>query len=169
MLEVTMNAMYQMLHVAAVGAGATAVMDAWLAALARMGVRTLDMALVGRWLGHLARGTFAHDAIAKATAIPRERALGWLAHYGIGIAFATLLVASAGSEWLAQPALAPALAVGIGTVVAPLLVVQPAMGAGFFASRTPSPLRNCLRSVATHAVFGAGLYLTAVLISFFNQ
>jgi DUF2938 family protein len=42
------------------------------------------------------------------------------------------------------------------------------MGGGFFASKTPSPLRSCLRSAATHAVFGAGLYLTAVLISFFN-
>ncbi|MHA7166248.1 DUF2938 family protein, partial [Burkholderia pseudomallei] len=40
----------------AIGVGATAVMDAW--ALVRMrcfGVPPLDYALVGRWLGHLAR------------------------------------------------------------------------------------------------------------------
>src|SRR5262245_47577539 len=109
-----MNTLDYVLHAAAVGAGATAVMDAWLAALARMGVRTLDMALIGRWLGHLARGRVAHEAIAKASPVPRERALGWLAHYGVGVAFAMLLVAATGADWLAQPTLVPALAVGIG-------------------------------------------------------
>ena len=160
-----MNAFPDALHVAAVGAGATVVMDAWLAALSRMGVRTLDFALVGRWVGHLARGTVVHEAIAKAPPVPRERALGWIAHYGVGVAFAALLVVVAGAQWLLRPTLLPALAVGIGTVAAPLLVLQPAMGAGFFASKTASPLRSCMRSLATHAVFGAGLYLTAVCIA----
>ena len=161
-----METLLVMLHAAAVGAGATAVMDAWLAVLGRLGVRTLDMALVGRWLGHLARGTFAHAGIARAVHVPRERALGWLAHYGIGVAFASLLVGAAGTGWLAQPTPGPALAVGVATVVAPLLVMQPAMGVGFFASKTATPVRNCLRSLATHAVFGAGLYLVAAVISF---
>jgi hypothetical protein len=100
--------------------------------------------------------------------VPHERALGWLAHYAIGVAFGLMLVGAVGADWLARPTVLPALAVGIGTVVAPLLVVQPAMGAGFFASRTPSPIRSCMRSVATHAVFGLGLYLAAVLLSSFN-
>jgi hypothetical protein len=115
----------------------------------------------------LARGAFAHAGIARAAPVPRERALGWVAHYGIGVAFALLLVGAAGAGWLAQPTPGPALAVGVATVVAPLLVMQPAMGAGFFASRTATPVRNCLRSLATHAVFGAGLYLVAAVISFF--
>jgi hypothetical protein len=163
-----MNSLNQVVHAAAVGAGATVVMDAWLAVLGRMGVRTLDFALVGRWLAHLARGRVAHASIAKAAPMRAERAIGWLAHYGVGIAFALLLVGAAGPGWLAQPTLLPALAVGIGTVAAPLLVVQPAMGAGFFASRTPSPVRSCLRSLATHAVFGAGLYLCAAFLASFN-
>ena len=163
-----MSTLSHVVQAAAIGAGATAIMDAWLVALARMGVRTLDFALVGRWLGHIARGTVAHEAIARAAPVRHERALGWLAHYGIGVAFGWLTAAAAGPHWLAQPTLAPALAVGIATVVAPLLVVQPAMGAGFLASRTPSPLRSCLRSLATHAVFGAGMYFTAVLVSFLN-
>jgi hypothetical protein len=44
--------------------------------------------------------------------------------------------------------------------------MQPAMGAGFFASRTPTPARNCLKSVVTHVVFGVGLFLSATLIAF---
>ena len=58
----------------------------------------------------------------------------------------------------------PALAVGMGTVAAPLLVMQPAMGAGIASSRTPTPVKNCLRSLANHTVFGAGLYLAAAAL-----
>ena len=57
-----MNTLDHVLHAAAVGAGATAVMDAWLALLARAGVRTLDVALIGRWVGHLARGNRGNPA-----------------------------------------------------------------------------------------------------------
>jgi len=44
-------------------------------------------------------------------------------------------------------------------------VMQPAMGLGVAASRTPSPLKNCLRSVVNHAVFGLGLFLAASVIA----
>ena len=147
------------------GVGATAFMDAWLALLRRVGVRGLDFALIGRWVGHLLRGRLAHPGIAKSPPVRGELALGWLVHYATGIAFAALLVVVQGAEWLRGPSLLPALAVGVATVAAPLFVMQPAMGAGFAASKTPAPLRNCARSVANHAVFGAGLYLSAVLIA----
>jgi len=55
--------------------------------------------------------------------------------------------------------------VGVGTVVVPLFVMQPAMGSGFAASKTPTPLKNCIRSVVNHTVFGLGLYLSAALIA----
>ena len=85
-----------------------------------------------------------------------ELALGWLTHYAVGIAFAGLLVVMVGHGWVAAPSLLPAVALGIGTVVFPLFLMQPAMGQGVAASRTPAPLRNCLRSVLNHAVFGLG-------------
>ncbi len=152
----------ELLHVALVGAGATAVLDAWLLVLKRLGIPTGSFALVGRWVGHLARGRLAHAAIAQAAPVPRESALGWLTHYVVGVVFAGLLVALQGLEWLRAPSLAPALAVGIATVALPLFVMQPAMGSGFAASKTPAPLRNALRSVANHAVFGLGLYAAAL-------
>lgn len=160
-----MAALQTIVHVALIGAGATAVMDAWLMLLKRMGVQSLSFAFVGRWVGHLARGTLVHRAIAKSQPIPGELALGWLTHYGVGMAFAGLLVASQGVEWVGQPSLLPAVAIGMATVIAPLFVMQPAMGAGFAASRTPTPLKNCLRSLANHTVFGVGLYLAAGLIA----
>lgn len=154
----------ELARIALVGIGATAVMDLWLALLKRMGVPTLNFAFIGRWAGHLLRGRWKHDAIAKSPPIPGETALGWLVHYAIGIAFAGAMFAIGGPSWMHSPTLLPALALGMGTVVAPLFVMQPALGAGFASSRTPAPVKNCLRSLANHTVFGAGLYLAAAAL-----
>ena len=142
-----------------VGVGATVVLDTWLVLLRFVGAPTLDFALVGRWIGHLFRGSFAHAAIGRAAPIPGELALGWLTHYAIGVGFAAILLRWQGTAWAQQPTLGPAVLMGVVTVVAPLLVMQPAMGAGFASSKTATPVRNVIRSVANHAVFGLGLYL----------
>lgn len=151
------------------GIGATAVMDAWLLLLKRLGVPTLNFAFIGRWVGHLVRGQIAHAAIAKAAPVRGELAWGWLTHYAVGAAFAGVLLSLQSAAWVHSPTLWPALAVGMGTVVAPLLVMQPAMGSGLAASRTPTPLKNCLRSLANHTVFGLGLYLSALVIALISR
>ena len=148
-----------------IGIGATVVMDLWGLLLRRLGVATLNFAMVGRWAGHLLNGRVLHQAIAKAEPVRNELAWGWVIHYAIGVLFAMLLVAVVGEGWLLSPTLLPAAVVGVGTVVAPLCLMQPAMGAGFFASKTPKPSRNCLKSLATHFVFGVGLYLSAGLLA----
>lgn len=153
--------------IAAVGIGATLVMDLWLALSKRLGMPGSNMAFIGRWLAHLPRGRWRHDAIARAAPVPGETMLGWLFHYGVGIAFAALLAAVAGTGWLHAPSAVPALALGIATTAAPLFVMQPAMGAGVASSRTQAPLKNTLRTFANHAVFGAGLYLSALLVQSF--
>ena len=148
-----------------IGIGATVVMDLWGLLLRRLGVATLNFAMVGRWAGHLLRGRVRHQAIARAAPIRHESALGWGIHYAIGVVFAMLLVGFVEEGWLMAPTLLPAVVVGVVTVVAPLCFMQPAMGAGFFASRTPTPVRNCLKSLATHFVFGVGLFLSASLLA----
>lgn len=152
-------------HIALIGMGATAVLDAWLLLLQRLGVPTLNFALIGRWAGHWRRGTWRHEAIAQAAPVRGERLLGWLVHYASGIGFAGLLDAFVGPDWIHQPTLLPALCLGIATVAAPWLLMQPAMGAGIAASRTPAPAKNRLRSLANHGVFGLGLYLSAIFIA----
>ncbi|MEI7037640.1 DUF2938 domain-containing protein [Fulvimonas yonginensis] len=150
------------LRALAIGVGATAVMDGWtLLQKHLLGVVPLDYAMVGRWLGHLARGRVRHDAIATAAPVAGERLIGWLAHYAIGVAFAGLLLALCGTDWARHPSPGPALAIGLATVAAPFLILQPALGAGIAASRTPRPNRARLRSLTTHLVFGLGLYLAA--------
>lgn len=152
-----------------IGCGATAVMDVWLLLLQRLGVPTLNFAMIGRWVGHWRHGVFSHPAIAKAAPVQGELALGWLVHYATGVAFAALLVAVEGTGWLRGPSPLPAVAVGMATVAAPWLVMQPAMGAGVAASKTPTPARNRARSLANHTVFGLGLYLAAALTAWISR
>ncbi|WP_420832912.1 DUF2938 domain-containing protein [Pseudomonas kermanshahensis] len=148
-----------------IGVGATVIMDLWGVLLRRLGIPTLNFAMVGRWAGHVMKGRVRHDAIAKAEPVANELVLGWVIHYVIGVLFAVMLVGMVGEGWLSAPTLWPALVWGVATVVAPLCFMQPVMGAGFFASRTPTPGRNCLKSLVTHTVFGVGLFLSAGLIA----
>lgn len=148
------------------GAAGSAFMDVWSLVLRRrFGIPTLDYALLGRWLGHVAQGHVFHDRIAATKPIRGERPLGWLAHYAIGIMFALLLLTIWGLDWARSPTIWPALIVGLGTIVAPWFVMQPAMGAGIAGSRTPNPRATRLRNLGTHAVYGVGLYLAAVALS----
>lgn len=149
-----------------VGAGATVVMDLWGLLLRRaLGIPSLDYALVGRWLGHWPRGRFFHDGIGKSAPVAGERAIGWAAHYAIGIGFAALLLVVAGPAWVRKPTVLPALGFGLVSVAAPFFVMQPGLGLGIAASRTPRPAVARLRSLMTHAVFGMGLYLTALAVA----
>lgn len=153
------------LQIATIGIGATAVMDVWLLLLKTLGLPTLNFAFLGRWVGHMPRGQWTHVAIGNASPMRGERVLGWSAHYATGLAFAALLVASLGPEWVRTPTLAPALLFGVGTVTVPLFVMQPAMGAGIASCRTKTPLLNCLKSLCNHTAFGLGLYVAALCLS----
>lgn len=141
------------------GIGATLVMDLWSLLRERwLGIPRPDYGLVGRWVGHMPQGRFRHAAIKAAAPVRGERGLGWGVHYLTGMVFAGLLVAGWGVDWLRAPTLVPALAVGTGTVAAPFLLMQPGMGAGIAARRTPNPAAARRQSLVTHAVFGLGLY-----------
>ncbi|KVP81655.1 hypothetical protein WJ95_22385 [Burkholderia ubonensis] len=155
-----------LLHLLLIGAGGTLVMDLWVLFRRRaFGTPSLDYALVGRWLGHMASGRFRHASIVAAPPVRHERPLGWLAHYAIGIAFAGLPVALAGTQWISAPTLLPALAAGIGSVAAPFFVMQPAFGFGIAAARTPQPSVARRRSLVTHLSYGLGLYVAAQVLT----
>ena len=150
----------------AMGIGASLLMDIWNLFLKRaFSIPSLNYCLLGRWLRHMPGGTFRHASIAKATLKPLECAVGWIAHYTIGVVFALVFLLAASNQWLESPTLLPALLYGIGTVVFPLFVMQPSLGLGIASSRTPNPTQARLKSFATHTVFGAGLYIIALGLS----
>jgi hypothetical protein len=140
--------------------GATATMDAGAEVVRRTtGVEPLDYRLLARWVGHMRSGQFTHASIADADPVPGEERLGVVVHYSIGIGFAALLLAGR-PGWAEHPTPGPAMAVGMGTIAAPWLIMQPAFGLGVAAAKTPDPTAARLRSLRTHATYGLGLYLT---------
>jgi hypothetical protein len=150
-----------------IGVGATLTIDAWAFVLRKLGVPSLKFAFLGRWIGHLPEGRWIQRSIAKVEPVRGELLVGWCAHYFIGVTFAGLLLSLFGLSWARSPSLLPALFVGVSTVLAPLLLLQPALGAGIASSRTSRPVFNSLKSVMTHVVFGLGLYLSAIATASF--
>jgi hypothetical protein len=152
------------------GIGATALTDLW-SLLRRwlMGVALPDYGLVGRWIAYLPQGQFRHVSIKAALPAGGERGIGWTSHYLIGVAFAALLPLVGGASWYERPTPGPAVLLGILTVLAPFLIMQPGMGAGFAASLTPRPAAARLQSLITHAIFGFGLYLAAMAVNLLKR
>lgn len=146
-----------------IGVGATLLMDGWALLLRRFGIPSLNFAFLGRWLGNLPRGKLMHESIAKAAPVRGELLIGWCAHYSLGISFAALLLSTFGLKWARTPSLLPALFIGVVTVLAPLLILQPALGAGIASTKTARPFFNSMKSLVTHTVYGAGLYLAALV------
>lgn len=153
------------LGAAAIGVGASVLMDVWNLLLKRVaGIPSLSYCLLGRWLLHMPQGTFSHVSIAAAPQRRFECSAGWLAHYSIGVAFALGFLALQPGDWLARPTLLPALIYGIATAVFPLFIMQPALGLGIASAKTPKPSQARLKSLVTHTVFGIGLYLCALVV-----
>lgn len=145
-----------------IGIGATVVLDLWNTILKRLfSLPSLCMRMLGRWAGHLPRGHFVHDSIAAASPVRGERVIGWCAHYMIGVTFAALLLAIWGLDWAQNPTPVPDLIVGLVTLAAPFFILQPGMGAGIAASKTPTPNLARLKSTLLHMVYGFGLYASA--------
>jgi hypothetical protein len=149
---------------AAIGIGATLVMDLWNLFLKRFfGLPSLNYCLLGRWLRHMPGGTIRHASIAAAPAKVLECQVGWVAHYSIGIVFAIGFVALVSGGWLARPTLLPAVLYGLATVVFPFFIMQPSLGLGIASSKAANPTQARLKSLATHTVFGVGLYVCALV------
>jgi hypothetical protein len=148
-----------------IGIIATIAMDIW-AAVAKHGLRlpTANWAMVGRWFGHMPRGVFVHRPIATAAPISNELAIGWVGHYLTGVIYGLTYLLIVQVALGRTPSLLSGLVFGLVTLVAPWLIMQPAMGAGGFASRTPRPAVTRLVNLSMHTVFGISLYGAWLLI-----
>jgi len=103
-----------------IGIIATAALDLWSLLLNRFAnIPMANWGMVGRWFAHMLRGRFRHDSIAAAEPVPNEVAIGWLAHYLIGILFAAVLLAL-WPGWIRNPTLWPPMIVGWVTILAGL-------------------------------------------------
>jgi hypothetical protein len=149
-----------------IGLGATLTTDLWALFLKHVfKIASPNYCLVGRWLRYMPEGIFRHSNIASAPQKSAECAIGWIAHYLIGVAFAITFVALVGDNWLQHPKLVPAILFGVVTVFAPFFIMQPAFGLGVATSKTSNPTQARFRSLMNHTAFGVGLYLFALLVN----
>lgn len=148
-----------------IGIVATVCLDIW-AAIAKYVLRlpTANWAMVGRWFGHMPRGVLLHRPISASPPIRHELVLGWIGHYVIGALYGIAYLYIIEVVFSRQPSFISATVFGLATLFAPWLVMQPAMGAGVFASRAPRPALVRVTNFSMHGIFGVALYLGWVLI-----
>jgi len=159
-LSAAQSAMLEILATGIVGTLATDVWQRLLQTIASLPPPRWD--LVGRWVAWIPRGVFVHRPITAAPPVRGEGAIGWAFHYAVGIAYAALYLAIMRLGFHSGPSLISALSFAIALLAAPWLILQPALGMGFFAARMPHPAAVRVVNVSVHAVFGLGLYLGAV-------
>jgi hypothetical protein len=151
-----------------IGVGATLIMDIWALLLKRVfTIKPLNYGLVGRWVLYMPKGLFRHDSIIDKKPVKTELLVGWITHYLVGIVFAATMIISCGYDWLIEPSVLCAICFGLLTNIFPFFIMQPAMGLGFAASKTPQPNLARFRSLLTHCIFGFGLYVFAKLMSMY--
>jgi hypothetical protein len=152
--------------IAMLGIGATLLSDLWALFLkSAFHLTPSNMCLVGRWLLYMGDGIFRHASLASAPRKRGECPVGWLGHYVIGILFASIFIAMVGRAWLKDPTLLPALGFDLVSIAAPFLIMQPAFGLGVASWKSPDSVQARLRTLANHAAFGVGLYVSAFLVS----
>ncbi len=150
----------------AMGIGGTVFMDLWAIILHRFfGQSAPNWAPVGRWFWHLPKGKVFHDNIASALPYKHENALGWISHYAVGILYGILLALIVPPEWFAAPSFVLPWLVGMVTVAAGWFLLQPGLGIGWAASKTPNPWKVRALNLVAHTVFALGMFVIALLLS----
>ncbi|NWK99174.1 DUF2938 domain-containing protein [Sphingobium lactosutens] len=158
--------MDDLIKAALIGVGGTIVLDIWALFLTRtFQIPGMNWSMVGRWIGTMPQGQFAHASMAAVKPVAGETTIGWAAHYLIGMAYGLILLAIWGSPWIARPTILPPLLVSWTLLVAPYFIMMPGMGSGVAGSKTPKPNVARLKSLVGHSVFGIGMFWTALLLS----
>ena len=146
------------------GLVATVALDLWALLLARVaGIPATNWGMVGRWVAHIPRGVVFHEDIGAAGEIAGEKPLGWAFHYAVGIAYGVALALIMGPAWLAAPTLLPAWVFSILMLGFGWFLLQPGLGVGVAASKTPNPMKARALGLIAHTVFGIGLWIGALI------
>jgi len=151
--------MEEAIRTVAIGIFATIAIDIW-ATLSNKVLKLprTNWAMVGRWIGHIPSGKFAHHPISSSPVIKNELWVGWIFHYAVGVIYALLYVAYVFAMQDGAPTLASALVFGLITILSPWLLMQPALGLGICASKAPKPNLVRLQNLIIHSIFGIALY-----------
>ena len=147
------------------GIGGTLAMDIWAIILRSVaGLPLPNWAMPGRWLAHVLRGKVFHRDIGAAEPVGGELWLGWAFHYGVGIIYGIAFLFIFGVQWLADPSFLPLWIFSIVTIAAGWFLLQPGMGLGWAASKTPNPWKVRGLGLSAHTVFACGMWAALWLV-----
>ena len=149
------------------GVLATITMDAAMAFAVLLAPDTfasdkIDLAMIGRWAGGLARGRWRHDDITTDPQLRGELCMGLATHYLTGVVLTEVYVAALRRGGL-KPDLLKATAFGLATSVLPLLILYPSMGYGCCGRRADDARRLLRVMLLGHVAFGVGIGLGSAL------
>jgi hypothetical protein len=149
----------QALRILVMGITATVAIDLWATFANRiLGWPRTNWGLVGRWIGHMRDGQFAHVSIGSSPAVVHESILGWVFHYVVGCIYAALYLLYVSTVQMGRPSLMSAVLFGLVTILSPWLLMQPALGLGICASKAPRSNLVRLQNLIIHTAFGLALY-----------
>lgn len=117
---------------------------------------------IGRWFIKMQYLQFLHSPIGSSAPERYELFMGWFMHYLIGVIFSVFyfnFMAYVGIE----PSLNNATIFGALTLVFPYLIMQPALGYGFFARKHKRPILTPIMSILAHLTFGQFLYVVYII------
>jgi len=154
------------LHGIIIGIAATIILDIWaLVAKRAYDAAPANWAMAGRWFAHMKEGHYIHADITQATPVRGELAIGWIMHYLIGILYGLMVVAIWLFQNVSYPTLFAPLLIGLLLATgAAWFLMQPGMGLGVAARKTPYPRRMRLRNIVNHLVFSFALYVSAIAL-----
>ncbi|MBT4235950.1 MAG: DUF2938 domain-containing protein [Marinovum sp.] len=152
---------------ALMGLGATVLIDLWALVLQRLArVALPNWAMVGRWVMHLPRGRLFHENIAAAQPMPKERQIGWVFHYFVGVVYGVFFALLAGPDWISAPTFLPVFIYALLTIVGGWFLLHPGLGLGWAVSKAENPNKVRILGLLSHSVFGLGLWLVGLLLAF---
>ena len=143
-----------------IGIISTAFMDviAWILKIL-FKIMPLNYAFIGRWFLSWTDGKFMHNTIVKSPSKKGEIIWGWGIHYVTGIIWA-LIYLILNKFYVLNYSFVSALIFAVLTTFVPFLMIQPALGFGFFAKATPHQIISIRNSLVAHIAFGCGLYFS---------
>lgn len=124
---------------------------------------TIEPQIVGRWALYMLKGKFVHKDIRLIPALKYEIPAAFLSHYLIGTVLAGIYICLELSVHTIRFNLWVPLIFGVTTSLLPWLWLYPAIGIGFFASKSKNQSDYIIVSIINHLNFGIGLTIWIVI------